>query len=446
MKTYRHALILGLARSGVAAARLLRREGTRVTVLDQNAKAGEGPLACELREAGVHVCVGVDTPPSGDYDVCIVSPGWALTSAAVRAAQAARLPLVSELELGWSRLHCPTVAVTGSNGKSTMVKWASESFVAAGLSCVPAGNYGTPVSEVAMEVPGPARVVLEVSSFQLETVQTFSPEVAVVLNLLPNHFDRHGDMEHYLAAKARIYASARPETVCLAPWRWADRLRSESGGAGDWQTFGVEPDATWRADQGRVYRAGEPVADLRDTLFGQASMGAAAAATVGALHAMGVASEPIEHAARHFVRLPHRVEEVAVLRGVRYINDSKSTNLAAVAHALDSLSGRVRLIAGGLAKEADFESIKERLCDKVIGVYLIGNAAEAMASAWSCCVPCEIVGNLSNAVQHAQRDARDGETVLFSPGCASFDQFRNYEQRGIQYAGLVKGLAEEKSI
>lgn len=443
MITYRHALVLGLGRSGIAAARLFLHERTRVTALERNGDVLKTTAVRELRAAGVTVNLGDDLPAADEYDVCIVSPGFALTSPPVSAARKRGIPLLSELELGWSRLRCPTLAITGSNGKSTAVKWCAESFVHAGLSSLPAGNYGLPVSNVALNRPDLDRLVVEVSSFQLETVQAFSPDVAVVLNLLPNHFDRHGDMDRYVATKARMLSAARPETVCLVPWAWAERLRSESGGAGDWQTFGTEPTATWRTDQGHVFHDGAVVADLAGSLFGQDVMGPAAAAVIGALAASGVAARHAEETARVFEPLPYRVQEIARVGGVRYVNDAKSTNWAATAHALESISGPIRLIAGGLAKDKDFESLKERLSERVATVYLMGNAAEAMASAWSCIVPCVMSGTLSQAIREAKKDAREGETILFSPGCASFDQFRNYEERGEQFTGLVHDLVGE---
>lgn len=434
MEKYGHALILGYGRSGRAAERLLRAEGcfTQVAVQEQ---MDDAALAKLLREQS--------------FDVCIVSPGFSLDHSWVCAVRDAGVFLLSELELGWSRHRGKTVAVTGSNGKSTAVKWICECLCEAGLRAEIGGNYGVPACEVVMDQPDLDWLVLEVSSFQLEIVDAFQPDIAVVLNVLPNHLDRHGTMDAYWQTKARIFGkSPRTDTVCIAPHDWLDQFRAVVGDGGAWITFGASDVADYSFSEGWVMFGGNAVLDLRGTLFDNPVLGSCAGAAVAAVAATaGVSLKVVEQVARQFVALPHRMQKLGKMDGVEYINDSKATNLAALAAAVQGSRSPVHLIAGGLAKETDFTFVKEILAERAKKIYLVGRASRSMYSAWNQVCSCEECGTLEAAFQAARNEAKPGEVILLSPGCASFDQFRSFEERGDHFADLFRRVgAAEKNV
>ena len=434
-------MVMGLGASGAAAARLLLREGARVTLFDD---APGADAVREWAEAGVPVLSAARDPIPADSDLCIVSPGVPVEHPWLARARERGVAPVPEMELGWSRFRGRVVAITGSNGKSTAVKWMSESLQHAGLRAAVCGNYGPPVCRVVMEQPELDWLVIEASSFQLETAQQFRADVNILLNLSPNHLDRHPTMDAYIAAKARLFAQVRAQDVCLAPAPWIARMQSAAGGRGRWSLFGAEADADYCWRDGRVWRGAAEALDLRGTYFDNAVLGPNAAAVAGGLHATGIALEAARRAARGFRPLPHRMEPVATARGIRFVNDSKATTLAALRAALEMAGGSVRLIAGGLLKESDLSPVKEMLALRATGVYLIGKSAEKMHAAWSSSAPCRACGTLEQAVRDAWREARPGDVILLSPGCASFDQFRNYEERGNQFRALAETLAGEK--
>ncbi len=422
MKKYRTALILGYGRSGRAAERLLHAEGVAVSVLTE-----ENDGLSELSK----ILSGTE------FDVCIMSPGFALSHPWVCAVCEAGVPLLSELELGWSRHQGKTVAVTGSNGKSTAVKWIAEMLQLAGRKVEIGGNYGIPACEIVLEHPELDWLVLEVSSFQLETVQDFRAEVAVLLNVLPNHLNRHGTMEIYRRTKARIFGSA-PE-VCLVPADLLPQLKDDLGGAKrNWITFGtVDADYIYR--DGRVFRGSDPVLDFTGTLFENPVFGGCTGAAVAAVaEACGVPRERVETAARDFEPLPHRLQRLGKVGGVAYINDSKATNLAAMSAALKVCGKKIHLIAGGLPKESDYTFIKEILAERTRSIYVIGQVSRAMYQAWNGVCLCVECGTLETAFKAAQNAAKPGETILLSPGCASFDQFLSFEERGECFTALFQ--------
>ncbi len=446
MKTsYKTALVLGLGESGEAAAELLGAEGTAVTVLDRAGETALGDRARRLQSRGIRVLPGVETVPEEPFEVCIVSPGVPVTAPWIREVQRRGIPFVSELELGWSRRgKSRVVAVTGSNGKSTVVKWMAEILQMAGQRAQPAGNYGEAVSRAVLQEKDLDWLVLEVSSFQLETVRDFRADVGILLNVNPNHLDRHGDLSTYMALKARMFARTGAGDACVVHEPVIEKVRGLSGGKGKWISFGASATAYYQYAAGRVLAGGEPHADFRNTYFDNEILGVAAAAVVAGIRSCGYEATYAEKAARSFKPLPHRMEVTGRINGITFINDSKATNLSAMAAALRMLPGNVRLIAGGLVKEKDFSFVKEVLAKKAIGVYLIGQASEFMASAWSDVVPCFRCGTLEAAIRKARSDAKKGDTILLSPACASFDQFRNFEERGQRFARLMQDQAEEK--
>ena len=403
-----NVVVLGAGRSGTSAAALLRREGHAVTVLDGDMPFPASPL-----------------PPSPfTFHLCVASPGIALDHPWQVAARAAGIPVVSELQLGASRFRGRMLAVTGSKGKSSVVTLVADGLSAAGLPAVPCGNYGTPLCEVALMEPPPAWAVVEVSSFQMETTDDFHPEASALLNLQDDHLDRHGSRAAYHALKLKLLEMSRqafvPDDLATAPRVALARVASEDF---------------------RALFAG--------SYFDNPVLAANGALGAALMRAAGLDDAAIAAAFRGFAPLPHRMQFVADVRGIRCIDDSKATSLAALAAGVRMASFHlspfsIRLIAGGLPKGDNPNSVIPLLRSTVKKVYLIGRCANQFSDAWRETVPCEVCGTLDRAVEAALRDACAGETVLLSPGTASFDQFKSYGERGDAFAALVKKEKENE--
>ncbi len=439
------ALVLGLGRSGVAAARLLAAQGVSVTVVDQG--AGESGAAVEsLGAAGVRVWPHCRDLPAGSFSLCVVSPGIDCLSEWVKTALRRYEHVISELELGWRFCRCPVLAVTGTNGKSTLTKLLSDMLCTGGLRAEPAGNYGTPLCESAMRSDALDWVVAEVSSFQLELVSDFRPRIGILLNIQPDHLERHGTLERYRGLKSRLFARMEPGDTAFVYEQDDQRIRAAAAGARPaWYRFGTAPACDWRYDAARHAVTGAVGGaaveiSLRGTLFDNPVTGVTAAAAAGAAVCCGLDQTTIRGAMAGFTPLAHRMEPAGNVAGIRFVNDSKATNLSAVGAALAMSDAPVRLIAGGRFKEKDADLIKEVLKKRVLSAYLIGESMERFASAWQKTVRCRCCGTLETAVLEAWRDASAGDIVLLSPGCASFDQFRSYADRGEQFRDIVKRI------
>lgn len=432
IRKYKKALVLGCGRSGRAAAELLISEGSRVTVLT------EEPPAENPGRMPVEVLNRQDELPLSGVQICIVSPGFGINHPWIRKIKARGIPLLSELELGWSRCRGRVVAVTGSNGKSTAVKFICDALTAAGKSAVAAGNYGLPVSAAVMEFADRDWFVLEVSSFQLETVRSFRADLGVLLNIQPDHLDRHGGMEKYLQTKMRLFANRGAEDFCLIPpdlWASAERIVGME--IGRWFTFGG-PGADYSFRSGRISFGAGREADFSASILGNELWGPVVlAAACGVLEHCGLSIGQIVEAAKRFEPLAHRLERVAELNGVLFVNDSKATNLNALSAAVRSQARPVRLIAGGRAKESDFERVIDTLASGVSKIYLVGESANAMLFAWASRIPCLNCDSLEAVFDMVRKEACPGEVVLLSPGCASFDQFNSFEERGDRFKTLV---------
>ncbi len=437
----KEALILGLGSSGEAAARLLLSRGTRVTVVDAGASPALEVRAEALRAEGAKVWTGSRVFPPGEFDLCVISPGIPLTDDGVVTARQRGVPILSELELGWRHRASRMLAVTGSNGKSTLVKLCREALEKAGLHAVAGGNYGIPVSDLVRQSPAPDWIVAEVSSFQLETVDRFAPDVGILLNLNPNHLDRHGTMEAYQAAKARLFHGMGVGHTAVLPLGAPVAVHAAVPGDCTCRTFALNPEADYRYADGQIVSRWQAASvRVAGTPFDNEIMGVTAAACAAAMEGCGVGTRCVGEAAAGFERLPHRMQTVATIRGVTFVNDSKATNLAAMEAGIRMAPGGVRLIAGGLLKEKDLESVKKVLVNKVRRVYLIGKYSQAMASAWQDAVSCLRCADLKEAVREAWKEAESNEIVLLSPGCASFDQFKSFEDRGEQFLNLVRQI------
>jgi UDP-N-acetylmuramoylalanine--D-glutamate ligase len=435
------ACVLGAGVSGIAAARLLARHGGCVTLLDvapdpQLEQARSALAGCRVTVRG-----GVEALPDEPYTLCVVSPSIIPEHPWLRACAERGIPVVGEMELGYAFWRGRILAVTGSKGKTSVVKLCADALTAAGQRATPAGNYGIPLSTCVLDQPGLPWAVVEVSSFQLEHVVAFRPDVAVLLNIQADHLDRHHAMAVYTQLKYRLFARQAAGDVALIPAGLAvpaGVLPPEVAV----QTFGVDR-ADWHYTPGKIGSgvAGAPgEIGFAGTWFDNPVLGEAAAAITGALYACGLSTSQIESGLAAFKPLPHRMQCVGVHHGVTYIDDSKATSLTALGAALRMRSEPIRLIAGGRLKETDLEPVKELLTKRVKKVYLIGESTKPLQDAWSSVVECVACGDLTAAVATAAREAVCGDAVLLSPGCASFDQFDGYKQRGEYFTRLVQSL------
>jgi UDP-N-acetylmuramoylalanine--D-glutamate ligase len=451
--TENNEIILGLGVSGLAAAELLHAQGTRVTVVDNSSSPLVEERAQTLRRLGIEVATACDDLPAGCFDRCVTSPGLRSDSNWIRELESRGTPVISELELGGRHCQCPMLAVTGTNGKSTVAKLCAEALELSGSRVMLAGNFGTPLSAIAIQSADLDWVVVEVSSFQLERVNAFHPQVAIVLNVQQDHLDRHGDMKTYHQTKARLFENMGRGDSGIVPDALSRSLREVIGSTAEtqnmeWVTFGTSPSVDYLYADGSICWKSEGCEDsisLRGSELANDVLGVNVAAAVAALRACECPASDIMRAARQFRKLPHRMQVVADLNGIRFVNDSKATNLAALQAALKMCPSQGRLIAGGILKETDLKSVEEMLAKNVRSVYLVGEASTVMKEAWSGVVRCMTCEGLEDAVRDAWHDAKPGETILLSPGCASFDQFRDYQDRGEQFEKIVQSLIEKES-
>ncbi len=442
-------LVVGLGKSGVAAAKVLAAKGAEVTVTDiKPAEALGGPLG-ELAGLPVRVVAGHYPEVGGDrFDLVIQSPGVPLHIPPLAQAREAEIPIWSEIELAFAWVQGPVVAITGTNGKTTTTALTGQIFQDAGRRTVVAGNIGVPlVQETVQAVPGTVFVV-EVSSFQLECTRQFRPQVAVILNITPDHLDRHGTMEAYIQAKARIFALQQSSDWAVLNYDDPVVRSLANQVPGRVLFFSREnqlPEGVFVRDGEITVRLGD-----RDTVICRSAdvrlRGAHnlenALAAVAASWVMGIAPDNIAHTLATFPGVPHRLEQVGELNGVKFINDSKATNPDAAIKALDAFTLPLVLIAGGRNKGSDFSPFAAKIKEKVKAVVLVGEAREAIGQAladigFEAVYPCD---TFAGAVHTAARLAEPGDVVLLSPACASWDMFNNFEERGDLFRHLVGEL------
>jgi UDP-N-acetylmuramoylalanine--D-glutamate ligase len=440
-------LVVGLARSGQAAARLLARRGEEVLGCD----AGSPEDAASLAEAGVEVSLDTDGVELLERARCVVkSPGVPRGAAVIDAALARGTPVLGELELAWRLLPNRFVGVTGTNGKTTVAELLGHVWRTAGEPVAVAGNVGTPLASLVGEVAAGTTIVCECSSFQLEDSDGFAPECGVLLNVAPDHLDRHATLGDYLEAKLALFANQGNDDVCV--YNGSDpALRGvDLGGCGRRIAFcrerGDSDDCQATVSAGQIDLWGEWLVRLDQLrLLGahNADNAAAAAAAAGALR---LDRDAIAAALRDFPGVPHRLQRVAEVGGVTYVNDSKATNVAAAAAALRSFDGGVRAILGGEPKGGGFADLADPVAERCVACYLIGPAAEALerdlSPAWESGVGRRRCADLAEAVLQAAADASPGEVVLLAPACASFDAYRDFEQRGEHFRELVRTLGD----
>jgi UDP-N-acetylmuramoylalanine--D-glutamate ligase len=443
-------VIVGLARSGVAAARVLNAHGERVIGVD----TGEPPGAKALAAQGVELHLHDDGLAHLEHAGAVVkSPGVPAQAPVIAEARARGLPVLGELELAWRLLPNELIAVTGTNGKTTTVELIGHIHREAGLPVAVAGNVGTALSGLVGELDERATIVCETSSFQLEDTLAFAPQAAVLLNITPDHLDRHGTLEAYREAKLRIFAHQGAGDVAVLPAGSPEiplrsgvhrvRFGAETGAQTDPNTgtgAGDHIDAECALRDGRLWWQGQPLLETAElSLRGAHNVQNAMAAAAVCL-ARGLDPDAVSAGLRSFAGVPHRLREVARRGGVLYVNDSKATNVASTRVALQAFpEGGVHLILGGQGKNQDFAPLREPVTASCRAVYLIGEDAQLIAEALDgVAVPLHEYGDLERAVAAASVAASAGETVLLSPACASFDRFADFEARGERFATLVE--------
>jgi UDP-N-acetylmuramoylalanine--D-glutamate ligase len=439
----KNVLVLGLARSGSAAARLLREEGASVIGADENPSVG---IPGDLVDLPVRLGA-FDEDLLRRCDEIVVSPGVPAEHPFLLAAVRRGVPVTSELEIGWRCAEAAVIAVTGTNGKSTTVSMIGEMLGAAGISSIVAGNVGVPFCSVARDLGPEGIYVLEVSSFQLETTTHFRPSVAGLLNLTPDHLDRYATVDAYYRAKERIVENCGPGDTFF--YNAEDRrcVGVAGGFGGTCVPFSSrrEVDGGVYLDSGRIVRVRDGETEY---VMERAELNVVglhnvenALAAIAALSPLEVTAESCHSALSRFSGLPHRMEEVARVSDVTFYNDSKATNVEATVMSLAGLDREVILIAGGHDKGGDFKKLLPVLTG-VRAVVLIGEAAPLIERAIGPCVHVERASSMEEAVRTAFRISRAGQLVILSPACASFDMFDNFEHRGEVFRECVRRLGE----
>jgi UDP-N-acetylmuramoylalanine--D-glutamate ligase len=439
-------LVVGLGKSGLAAALFLRRQGAQVTVSDIRSAEALARDIPALLEEGINVeAGGHGLLTFRRQDLIVVSPGVPLDTPELAQVRSFGLPVIGELELAARFLKGKILAITGSNGKTTTTTLAGEILKAAGLPTLVAGNIGVPVISLIEESTDETWSVLEVSSFQLETTQQFHPQIAVILNITPDHLDRHGTFENYAMAKERIFAEQDKDDFVVLN---ADNARAAAAAhrsPGQVYWFSLENPVrrgAWVEGGQIVYRhlkeapvetvmplSGIPLKGLHNVEN--------VLAAVCASRLAGAPADVIRRGIENFHAVEHRLEYVATINGVEFYNDSKATNVDATAKAIAAFSSGIHLILGGKDKNSDYTLLGDLLRTRVKAVYTIGSAAAKIESQLRGVVPIQSCETLDRAVTTAAAAAHAGEVVLLAPACSSFDQFESYEHRGRTFKELV---------
>jgi UDP-N-acetylmuramoylalanine--D-glutamate ligase len=447
----KQVLVVGLARTGIATALFCAERGARVTATEARPETELAETAAKLRAAGVTLEIGGHRPETfARQDLIVPSPGVPLMMPALAAARAIGVPVWSEIELAWRFLRGRLICITGSNGKTTTTSLIGHILETARFPVQIAGNIGTPlISRVDLSSDSTFTVV-EASSFQLESISAFRPDIGVLLNVTPDHLDRHGSIEAYGAAKARMFENQTAEDAAV--------INADDSIAPQYAPTG--PRVFWFSREKRVasgcYLRGDEIVFRCDgtesVLLERKMIGLRGShnienvlAAAAAVRLAGVEPAAIAEGVRTFAGVEHRIEYVATISGVEYFNDSKATNVDATLKALDAFHGNVLVILGGKDKGSDYRILRTALRSHARMALLIGSAADKIEADLAGVIPMERSETLARAVQAAAERAKPGDTVLLAPACASFDQFESYEHRGRLFKQLVHELEKAPS-
>ena len=442
----KRVLVVGMGKSGIASALFLADQGARVAVSDTKSEEELHHEIPQLLDRGIEVEAGYHGERTfKEQQLIVISPGVPSEVPQLMQARQAGIPVIGEMELAARYMKGKFVAITGSNGKTTTTTLIGEIIAASGKQTLVGGNIGTPAISFVGDATDATWIVVEVSSFQLETIETFHPRIAVVLNVTPDHLDRHHTFEKYAAAKARIFENQTggdsavlnaDDATCVAMAKktkaaiyWFSRQQPVERGA-----FVLDEKVFWRDTNAELEVM--PISEIG--LKGAHNVENVLAGVCAGVLA-GVAPSEIRRAVGQFKAVEHRLEYVATVRGVAYYNDSKATNVDATIKALESFPGCIHLILGGKDKGSDYSVLNPLLAERVKRVYTIGTAAAKIESQIKG-VPISNSATIDNAVRHAGELATQGDVVLLAPACASFDQFVSYEHRGRVFKDLVRQL------
>jgi len=423
----------------MAAARLLKKCGAIVSALDTGVSPMLEQKALDLGGEGITVTTGLEAAEvTADHDLVVLSPGIEEKSKLVVQARSEGAPLIGELELAYTLATSPVIAITGTNGKTTTTELTARILRGAGIDAEACGNIGTPMSELLLGKP-PGLFVAEVSSFQLETIRTFRPKVALLLNLSPNHLDRYSSMEEYQSAKLRIFENQTAEDWAVIPF--GEDFPGIRARTITFSTTDSRADITL-SSAGMIRYRNQDLVDMRRTRLQGPHNAANLMAAFGAGLALGADPEAMASAVSDYAPPAHRFEKVREENGVTWINDSKATNLDAMEQAIRSVKGSLILIAGGKDKGTGFGPIAQLVRERAGAAILIGEMRSRIAGEWQP-MKTHLAENLEEAVLLAASKALPGTTVLFSPGTSSYDMFRDYIERGDTFRRLVQSLPVE---
>jgi len=436
--------VIGMARSGVSVAKLLKSNGCEVLVSDSSDGDDFIKPASELEYLGIHTELGGNTDEILDCDFIVRSPGVPSDIEILKRARDTKYLIVSEIEVASWFCEAEIVAVTGSNGKTTTVEWIGNLFNKAGRKAKVCGNVGTPFSSVVEDLSEDSVAILEVSSFQLENIVRFNPKIAAITNFSPDHLDRYNSYEDYTRTKCRIFENQSEDEVLIYN-RNDNRLSNMVTRAkGKELTFGLdEPFEPGVGMRGNTIILSDPVGYLE--LVKREKVGLRgrhnvenAMVVVCVASVMNISYKALQQSLQEFPGVPHRLEVVLNSNDILWINDSKATNIASGLVALESFATPVILLAGGRDKGSDFACIAQEVAEKTKHVILFGEAGPKIQKAWKRKLKVKRTSSLKNAVKEAAKLTKDGDIVLLSPMCASFDEFDNYEHRGETFKELVK--------
>jgi UDP-N-acetylmuramoylalanine--D-glutamate ligase len=429
--------VLGCATSGMAAARLAKKLGGEVTILDSSDSEAVQQRAKLMREQDFSVLLGkVALISRRKFDLVVLSPGidpaWPLAARYL----AAGVRCIGELEFAYQNCDKPVIAITGTNGKTTTTELIEKILLGAGIKTIAGANYGVAFSELVAEGTPVDIYTLEVSSFQLELIETFHPKVAVWLNFAPDHLDRHPNLEAYRQAKLRIFEKQTAEDVAVI--NGAETYPALAASKVTFSAF--QNDTEFHMRMGKIWHRNEMLLDMAKTNLRGLHNAENVMAAMAAAQAVGVQFDVMMNTIHSYRPPHHRCELVATVNGREFLNDSKATNLHAMESALRGFTKKVILIAGGKQKGLDYKPLTSLIKDKAAEVFTIGEIKDELVSTWGATVPTHACSDLEEAVTRAYQASKAGQTILFSPGTSSFDMFTGYDHRGTMFAEIVSTL------
>ena len=421
-----NTLILGKGISGYAAKNLLEIRNKKYIIVDENDHTLES-----FR----------DLCKNEDFSHCVISPGFSNNHPWLKFVKSINLNVLTEFELGWSELKGKTIAITGSNGKSTALKILYETFILAGLKVSIGGNYGIPTSQLAVEKNDIDWYLLEISSFQLENITNFKPHISILLNVYPNHLDRHNSFDEYMKIKFKILTqNSCDNSLNIFPYRLTNEILVHTSDLNNCLTFGIEEKADYKFKNGFIFAKDYSPFCIQDTFLDKINLcETTAPALLAVINHCDIDPNIFLACIKTFKGLKHRISSLGFTNNIEFVNDSKSTNMTAMINAVRNFKSKnsIKLIAGGVLKEKNITFVKEILAECNVTLYAYGKSASCLCDSWGDRIPFIKCSCLRSALFKAYDDATIGDIVLLSPGCSSYDQFTSYIERGNYFEELV---------